>query len=112
MNIFNPLKICGGYEFNLSVYEERLTCKAVVLSAMAENGDNITHGRFQWERKDAVQAGWMITDSWLKDATMPTKGFVSFVYQPTVGDNEHWRDVIYPLQRGLLGMVGRLNVLL
>jgi hypothetical protein len=36
---------------------------------------------------------------------------VSFVYQPTVGDNEHWRDVIYPLQRGLLGMVGRLNVL-
>mmetsp|Transcript_22581 Transcript_22581/g.42113 ORF Transcript_22581/g.42113 Transcript_22581/m.42113 type:complete len:1139 (+) Transcript_22581:708-4124(+) len=105
LNLFNPLKIAGGYEFNLGVPEERLACKAVILSAMEENGDNITNGCFQWERRDAVQAGWMITDSWLKDATMPNKGYVSFYYKPTVEDEQHWVDEIYPLQRGLLGVV-------
>lgn len=105
LNLLNPLKIAGGYEFNLAVFEERLACKAILLSAIEENGDNITNGKFQWERKDAVQAGWMITDSWLKDATMPSKGYLSFYYKPTVDDDEHWVEEIYPLQRGLLGVV-------
>jgi hypothetical protein len=83
-------------------------------------------GKFQWERKDAGLSGWMLTDIWLKDATMPSKGYVSFTYTPTwsgatskrgglngsgerntaAGNAEKtWREVMCPLQRALLSVV-------
>lgn len=88
----------------------------------------MTQGKFQWDRKDSAQAGWVITDNWLKDSGMPTKGFVSFVYMPTdscsVGvsaaaavaasgekekdrraEERNWKDVLCPLQRALLAVV-------
>ena len=81
-----------------------MVCKIIILCAVAENGENLVNGKFQWERKDQVQAGWMITDNWLKDATMPIKGFIAYTYKPTC-DEKFWKENIYSLQRALLSAV-------
>jgi hypothetical protein len=80
LNVFNPMKPEGSYEFNLANWEERQVAKAFITLAVTEPGDNIVGGKFQWDRESDYIPGWEVTQLWLVDSTMCKKGFLSFTY--------------------------------
>jgi hypothetical protein len=86
LNIFNPMKIEGSYELEMSRWEERMVAKILISVALREPGENIIHGSFQWDRDTEKTPGWVITQSWLADDSMQRKGYLALTYASKVNN--------------------------
>ena len=54
LNLFNPMKVEGSYELEMSRWEERMVAKMLISLALREPGQTNTHGSFQWDRYEII----------------------------------------------------------
>ena len=102
LNIFNPLKVEGSFELEMSRWEERMVAKIIMTLAMYEPGENIVDGTFQWDRDTEKTPGWVITSAWLSDDSMPRKGYLGLTFS-SKANRDTKSDLIY--RRALLSTV-------
>ena len=105
LNIFNPMKPEGSYCLDLSVWEERQVAKGLIVLAVAEPGDNIMEGKFQWNRESEPVPGWVLPQIWTHDETLPAKGILQLRYYSGEGRGLNGCKPNVLLRRSLLQMV-------
>ncbi|CAK9252797.1 unnamed protein product [Sphagnum jensenii] len=76
LNIFNPCKVDGGYELQLSQREERIIIKVLVTLSVAEPCQNILNQQFQWDRSGDIIPGWDLTEGWKTNEGIPVRGIL------------------------------------
>ena len=79
LNVFNALKPEGCMEYNLSRYEDRFMAKIILALTEFEPGVNLSYKAFFWDR-DTEVGGFEVTQPWLTDEGLPTKGFLLLQY--------------------------------
>lgn len=65
---------------DMSIWEERVVAKTIVVLATDEPGDNLTRAEFSWDRYGDPVPGWEMTIGWCKEDGMPTKGILTVIY--------------------------------
>ena len=83
LNYWNPLKVDGGIELDLSYRDERVVCKCLCTLATNEPGDNLQQLKFRWQRSMDSMPGYQLTEPWLTDVGMPFRGVWNTVYFTT-----------------------------
>ncbi len=83
LNYWNPLKIDGGIELDISYRDERVVCKCLCTLATNEPGDNLQQLKFRWQRSMDSMPGYQLTEPWLSDVGMPFRGVWNTVYFTT-----------------------------
>jgi hypothetical protein len=79
LNVFNALKPEGCMEYNLSRYEDRFVAKIILALTEFEPGVNLAYKAFWWDR-DTEVGGFEVTQPWLTEEGLPTKGFLLLQY--------------------------------
>eukprot|EP01038_Epipyxis_sp_PR26KG_P005119 gene5119-7131_t len=87
LNIYNPCKLEGSYELDLSRREERIIGKTLCILATFEPGDNWTFQKFRWTRNMESMPGWELTQPWLTEDGMPKRGLLNITYYS--GEGKH-----------------------
>jgi Ca2+-binding EF-hand superfamily protein len=85
LNIFNPLKPDGSYEFEVGRHEERVLTKIIVQLSIDEPGLNLTYKQFQWKREMDPVPGWDVGEGWTRHDGLNWHGLFQFTYYS--GDN-------------------------
>jgi hypothetical protein len=80
LNIYNPCKPEGAWQLDLSHYDERIVAKTLCLLSTVEPGVNWTSQEFRWQRNMDPMPGWELTQMWMTDEGMPSRGFLKITY--------------------------------
>lgn len=80
--IFNPLQCDGAHELDLTRREERIVAKILCTLATNEPGDNLPSEflKFRWQRDMDPMPGWELTEPWLTEEGMPSRGLLNVTY--------------------------------
>jgi hypothetical protein len=80
LHFFNPLKVDSWHCLDLSKREERVAAKILALLSTIEPGKNWIEPTFRWAYQLPCIPGWMLTQSWLEEHTMPYRGILTVEY--------------------------------
>jgi len=80
LHFFNPLRPEGSLQLTLTRHDERVVCKMLCALAVSEPGDNWIQKRYRWNRDQDCVPGWELTQPWLTEDGLPTKGVLDVTY--------------------------------
>lgn len=80
LHFFNPLKLDSWHCLDLSKREERIVAKILALLSTIEPGKNWIEPTFRWAYQLPCIPGWMLTQSWFEEHTMPYRGLLTVEY--------------------------------
>ena len=104
LSLWNPCKPEGCWELSLTRPEERVVVKCLCELSTKEPGDNWIQQYFKWERKAEGMPGWNLTQPWLTEEGLPTRGIISVEYYS--GDCKFLRGCrpLVPFRKSLLAL--------
>jgi hypothetical protein len=102
---FNPLKLDSWHCLDLSKREERIAAKVLAYLSTVENGKNWIEPTFRWAYQLPCIPGWMLTQSWLEDGTMPFRGILTVEYYSGQGRGLLGCNPLVPVRKSLLALV-------
>ncbi len=105
LNVFNPMKPEGSYEFDLSRREERQIVKMLAQLSVVEPGDNLPFVQFRWERDMDPMPGYELTEPWLTEEGMPNKGLWNVTYYSGEGKGKKGCKPVVKLRKSMLQLV-------
>lgn len=108
LNVYNPLKPDGAWEFELSRYEERVVAKTLCALAVQEPGDNWPEKSFRWTRESDAMPGFELTQTWMVDEGLPSRGILQVTYAstPQLGIDLDFRKSLLQLVRAKESDIG------
>lgn len=80
LNVWNPLKMDGGYSLDLSDNEQRQILKVLILMAVIEPGENWLEEMYYEARGSTFTVGWELPGTWFIDSCIPQTGIVALKY--------------------------------
>eukprot|EP01035_Chromulina_nebulosa_P022697 gene22697-29391_t len=105
LNIYNPCKPEGTCELDLSRREERVVAKILCTLAVNEVGDNWQYYSFRWTRMMEPMPGWELTQPWLTEDGMPTRGLLTVTYYGGEGKQKKNCKPYVAFRKSLLNLV-------
>ena len=105
LSLYNPMKPEGSFNLDLSIWEERIVAKTIVVLATDEPGDNLSKASFAWDRYGDCIPGWEMTVSWCKEDGLPNRGTFCFTYYSGEGDQLNGCKPNIGLRKSLLQLV-------
>jgi len=88
LNVYNPMKPDGAWEFNLCNWDERQIAKTHAQLSVVEPGVNWLEQEFKWKRDVDPMPGWELTQGWMSDEGFPDKGVLQLTYFSGNGSGE------------------------
>ena len=107
LKIYNPMKPEGAYALDLGRREERLVAKSLCALEVKEPGANWQCYSFQWDTEPEPMPGWELTQPWLSNEGMPSRGTLKLTYYSGEGQgltgcmpNRNFRRALLQMVRG------------
>jgi hypothetical protein len=89
----------------MSRREERTIAKVLCTLANVEPGENWTHSTFRWARSTDLIPGWALTEGWLTDEGMTTRGVLCVTYYSGEGKGKRGCRPNIGLRKSMLALV-------
>jgi hypothetical protein len=105
LHYFNPLKLDSWHCLDLSKREERIAAKILAYLSTIETGRNWIEPTFRWAYQLPCIPGWMLTQSWLDDTTMPFRGILTVEYYSGQGKGLLGCNPVVSVRKSLLALV-------
>jgi hypothetical protein len=80
LNLWTPLNPDGYYMLDMACREDRQMAKMLVHLRQAEGSDCWKDETYTYERGKAPIGGWRLSNHWLTEDGLPTRGILSFAY--------------------------------
>lgn len=109
LNLFNPIKPEGSYEFDLSRREERQIVKMLAQLSVVEPGDNLPFVQFRWDRDMDPMPGYELTEPWLTEEGLPSRGLWNVTYYSGEGKGKKGCKAVVKLRKSMLQLVSLLD---
>jgi hypothetical protein len=90
---------------DLARREERTIAKILCTLANLEPGENWTHSTFRWSRTTDFIPGWALTEGWLTEEGMTTRGVLCVTYYSGEGKGKRGCRPNVGFRKSLLALV-------